>query len=59
LTRAGVIKSLFDTFGAMLEKQGVITKVGSIIDASFVEVPRQRNTIEENEMIKYDKVPED
>jgi transposase, IS5 family len=59
LTKAGVIKSLFDTFGAMLEKQGVITKAGSIVDASFVEVPRQRNTKEENEMIKTGKVPSD
>ena len=59
LTKAGVIKSLFDTFGAMLEKQGVITKAGSIVDASFVEVPRQRNTKEENEIIKTGKVPSD
>ena len=59
LTKACVIKSLFDTFGAMLEKQGVITKAGSIVDASFVEVPRQRNTKEENEIIKTGKVPSD
>jgi IS5 family transposase len=59
LTKAGVIKPLFDTFGAMLEKQGVITNAGSIVDASFVEVPRQRNTKEENKMIKEGKVPAD
>jgi IS5 family transposase len=59
LTKAGVIKSLFVPFGAMLEKQGVITKAGSIVDASFVEVPRQRNTKQENEMIKTCKVPGD
>lgn len=57
LTKAEVIKPLFDTFGATLEKHGVITKVGTIVDASFVEVPRQRNTKEENEMIKDGKVP--
>jgi transposase, IS5 family len=57
LTKADVIKPLFDTFGATLEKQGVITKAGTIVDASFVEVPRQRNTKEENEMIKNGKVP--
>lgn len=57
LTNAGVIKPLFDTFGATLEKQGVITKAGTIVDASFVEVPRQRNTREENEMIKDGTVP--
>jgi len=59
LTKAGAIKSLLDTFGAMLEKQGVTTKVGSIIDTSFAEVPRQRNTKKENEMIKEGKVPAD
>ena len=48
LTVAEAIKPLFDTYGAILEKQGVITKAGTIVDASFVEVPRQRNTREEN-----------
>lgn len=57
LTKAETIKPLFDTFGATLEKQGVITKAGTIVDASFVEVPRQRNTREENEMIKKGEVP--
>jgi len=59
LTKAGVIKPLFDTFGSILEKEGVVTKAGSIVDASFMEVPRQRNTKEENEMIKNGKVPPD
>jgi len=44
LTKADVIKPLFDTFGEILEKQGVITKTGTIVDASYVEVPRQRIT---------------
>jgi IS5 family transposase len=57
LTLAAVIKPLFDTYGAILEKQGVVTKAGTIIDASFVEVPRQRNTREENEMIKQGQTP--
>ena len=54
-----MIKSLFDTFGAMLEKQGVITKAGTIVNASFVEVSRQRNTKEQNEMINTGEVPSD
>ena len=57
LTVADVIKPLFDTYGAILEKQGVVTKAGTIVDASFVEVPRQRNTREENEMIKQGQTP--
>ncbi len=57
LTEAEAIKPLFDTYAAILVKQGVVTKAGTIIDASFVEVPRQRNTREENEMIKEGKTP--
>ena len=57
LTVAEVIKPLFDTYGAILEKQGVVTKAGTIVDASFVEVPRQRNTREENELIKQGQPP--
>ncbi len=48
---------MFDTCGAILEKQGVFTKVGTIVDASFVEVPRQRNTREENKMVKEGQTP--
>jgi hypothetical protein len=51
LTVAEAIKPLLDTYGAILEKQGVVTKAGTIVDASFVEVPRQRNTREENKLI--------
>ena len=57
LTVAEAIKPLFDTYGAILEKQGVVTKAGTIVDASFVEVPRQRNTREENKLIKQGETP--
>jgi IS5 family transposase len=59
LTKAEAIKPLFDIYGAILEKQGVVTKAGTIVDASFVEVPRQRNTREENELIKQGQTPPD
>ncbi len=59
LTRHGVIEKLFQRFKALLESKGVIANTGSIIDASFVEVPRQRNTREENKQIKEGKVPAD
>ena len=58
LTQAEAIKPLFESFTLKLEQQGVITKVGTIVDASFVEVPRQRNTREENEQVKSGQVPE-
>ena len=57
LTVAEAIKPLFDTYSAMLDKQGVVTKAGTIVDASFVEVPRQRNTREENQLIKQGQTP--
>lgn len=50
---------IFDIFVNELEKLGIITHKGSIIDATFVEVPRQRNTREENEKIKGGEIPED
>jgi IS5 family transposase len=59
MTKAQAIKPLFDTFVARLEAQGVITKAGTIVDASFVEVPRQRNTRQENETLKRGEVPQD
>ena len=43
---------LFDRFHKVLEGEGLMAKEGSIIDASFVEAPRQRNTREENKEIK-------
>lgn len=45
-------RNLFELFGAMLEKQGMVGREGSIVDASFVDAPRQRNSREENELIK-------
>jgi hypothetical protein len=39
------------------EGKKIITYSGSIIDATFVEAPRQRNSREENQEIKEGKVP--
>ena len=57
LTRAELFSELFAAFNARLTKQGFITRQGQIIDASFVEVPRQRNRREENAAIKRGEVP--
>ena len=57
LTTAGVVKRLFDQFTAELARHGVLTKAGVIVDASIVEVPRQRNTREENAEIKAGQTP--
>jgi IS5 family transposase len=37
----------------------IVKREGSIVDATFVEVPRQRNNREENKTIKDGKVPEE
>ena len=50
---------LFDLFTRQMENQGVITREGSIVDAAFVDVPRQRNTRRENEIIKEGNIPEE
>jgi IS5 family transposase len=59
LTQSGVAAKLFSLFEKQLSAQGLITRRGSIIDASFVEVPRQRNTREENRQLKEGVIPED
>jgi IS5 family transposase len=59
LTDLGIIDELFDLFLKELEKLGLIVNQGKIIDASFVEVPKQRNSKEENEQIKQDEIPDD
>jgi len=57
LTNTGVIERLFNKFNIFLEEVGYKAKKGQLIDASFVEVPKQRNSREENEMLKNGKKP--
>jgi len=59
LSKSGADKELFTLFKEQLESHGVITHEGSLVDATFVDVPRQRNTREENETIKGGKTPEE
>jgi len=54
----GLERMLFDRFNEALNTKGFKTKSGMIIDGSFVEVPKQRNTKEENEQIKSGEIPE-
>jgi IS5 family transposase len=49
---------LFDQFWGILNKHGYEAKSGLMSDATFVEVPRQRNSKEENAQIKAGEVPE-
>jgi len=49
---------LFKRFEKELKKEGLISKEGSIVDASFVDAPRQRNSRDQNNQIKLGKRPE-
>lgn len=51
-------ETLFDWFNRQLEQQGYQAKKGQIVDASFVDVPKQRNNREENAQIKAGEIPE-
>lgn len=59
LINASVMEYLFNMFNSFLDEQGIISKEGSIVDASFVEAPRQRNNRGENKQIKEGTVPEE
>jgi len=52
LSKAGTFDRLFDQFRAFLDDKGLRFNEGKIIDASFIEAPKQRNTHEENKQIK-------
>lgn len=49
---------MFERFEQILTEGGMIGRKGSIVDASFVEAPRQRNSRKENEQIKKGERPE-
>ena len=59
LAQKKVTEKLFARFDKFLSEKGYAAKKGQIVDASFVEVPRQRNTREENQRIKNGRVPDD
>ncbi|MDR3110981.1 MAG: hypothetical protein LBU65_15030, partial [Planctomycetaceae bacterium] len=50
-------RHLFDLYNEELFKQGIEVKRGCIMDSTFVEVPVQRNTREQNAQIKNGIVP--
>jgi len=58
LTELGLVADLFASFLTELERLGMVIHEGKIVDASFVEVPNQRNSRDENAAIKKGNVPE-
>ena len=59
LRKAEALDKLFDTFGGMLEEKHLITHEGTIVDATFVDAPKQRNHHDENKQIKEGTIPEE
>lgn len=59
LTKTGIMEQLFSQFNRMLEDRGTITHKGTIVDATFVDAPRQRNSRDENEKIQKGEIPEE
>ena len=53
-----MIEPLFNLFLKELERLHLVVNEGKIVDASFIEVPIQRNTRQENKQIKTGEVPE-
>ena len=58
LVAAGAFEKLFALFDEQLHARGLLAQPGKLVDASFVDVPRQRNNREENATIKNGAVPE-
>jgi len=59
LAENGAGKELFDMFYAAIGGKGYVTREGSIVDASFVEAPRRKNTKEQRETLKAGEIPEE
>jgi IS5 family transposase len=59
LIEAKAVEKLFAIFYGMLARAGFEASGGQMIDATFVEAPRQHNNHDDNETIKKGEVPKD
>jgi len=59
LTQKNLAEKLFELFLSELQKKGLLMNERKMVDASFVEVPIQRNSREENKQIKEGKTPDE
>jgi transposase, IS5 family len=57
ITELKLVEAVFELFLKELNQLGLVVNEGKIIDASFIEVPRQRNSREENKQIKNGETP--
>ena len=58
LIKANAIEELFQRFNSYLSEQGYAAAIGTMVDASIVSTPKQRNSRDDNKVIKEGKVPE-
>jgi IS5 family transposase len=58
VTKSGRYEELFQLFNQKLEAAGVIAKKGSLVDSTFVDVPRQRISRDEREALKRKELPD-
>jgi IS5 family transposase len=58
LKSMNLVEALFARFTDQLAQRGFVAKSGQMIDATFVEAPRQRNSREVNAKIKAGETPE-
>ena len=58
-TNAQVIEPLFEQFGEFLHNNGYAAKKGTIVDASIVSCPKQRNPKKENDQIIERRISSD
>lgn len=58
LIQSNMLEKLFQRFDEYLSAQGVCAELGHIVDATITEVPRQRNSRDDNTKIKAGEVPE-
>ena len=59
LKQAELGEALFKRFEEQLAAKGLIAKGGQMVDATFVEVPKSRNSREDNAKLKAGEIPED
>ena len=57
LIEMDLVEALFSLFREELERLHMVIHEGKIVDASFIEVPIQRNSKEENAMLSKGEIP--
>lgn len=58
IAKSGRERELFEIFNAKLTEKGIIAKKGSLVDSTFVDVPRQRISREERDSLKRKELPD-